>query len=273
MSLYEQVVAEEAEKWFSDSCELLVWDWDHDAPGRCHPLSVVRAWEDRRSLPPQVHRRQENYLRDVLQGEWKRSGLPLGTIPAADSWADGEGRRVWRVHLPLLEYSEKVSHAFGRALLRDAGMPAWDFEWENLVCPEFSKTWVISLDDGEYIYEPTESTTMGVIEQIRSHPDLPSYFCLLQNRSGYFEANRYPEGAVVSMRLWHDLVERRFTHWSASVGAQFGCIVDLGDFQADESDLLPWAGVGPLALAFMSDPTAPPAQAGIIWRIVESTEA
>ncbi len=272
MTPYEAVVTEEAEAWFSVVGELLVWDWDCDQPGRCHPLEVVGAWEDRRALPRQVRRREDGYLRTVLEAEWSRSGLPASTIPGIEPWGDREGRRVWWVDLSE-EFDETILHAFGRGLLRDASMPAWDFEWENLIYPEYSKTWVMSLDDGEYVYEPTESVAMGVIEGIRPFPDLPSYFCLLQQRSCYIKASCYREGAVVAMRIWHDLGERRFTHWQASVAPPSGCEVAVGDLEVDESDLVPWSEVGPLALAVMDHPNVVPDHPGIQWRIVETTEA
>jgi len=271
MTPYEKTVIEEAENWFSVVNDLLVWDWDHDEPGRCHPLNVVSAWEDGRSLPSQVRRRESDFLRQILVAEWERSGMPIDSIPEIESWADGEGRRVWHVDLSD-EVDEAILHAFGRALLRDAAMPAWDFEWENLIYPEYSKTWVISLDDGEYVYEPTEAAAMGVVEGIREFPDRPSYFCLLQQRSSYLQASRYPEGAVVSMRVWRDLGERRFTHWRASVAPPSGCEVTLDDLKVDESDLVPWSEVGPLALAVMANPNEVPDRPRILWRVVEGTE-
>jgi len=81
MTPYEKTVIEEAEKWFSVVGDLLVWDWDRDDPGRCHPLNLVSAWEDGRALPSQLRRREPDFLRQILVAEWERSGMPIDPIP------------------------------------------------------------------------------------------------------------------------------------------------------------------------------------------------
>ena len=43
---WENLITEEAAKWFPDCEDILVWRWNESDAGECHPLAVVRAWEE-----------------------------------------------------------------------------------------------------------------------------------------------------------------------------------------------------------------------------------
>lgn len=263
MTPYEKIVIEEAEKWFSDAGELLVWDWDHEVPGRCHPMTLVSAWEDGQPLPKQVSRRGQEFLTGVLRDEWVRSGLQLESIPSSHAWSDPDGRRVWLVNLATKE--EHIRHAFGRALLRDASLPAWDFNWGNLVYPEYSKTCVISFDDGIYVYEPTEADLVAGIERLRPDAEEPNYLSLLYQQIGYFNLWLHPEGFLVEARSWYDLRQRTYTHWlAATVPVTVPCR-QLGGVDVAEENFLSLSEAAAMALAWLESPGQPPDYPGIFW--------
>jgi hypothetical protein len=270
MTPYEQVITEEAAKWFPDSEDLLIWAWDEDGPwcpGTCPPLDVVAAWEDGRKYPPYVRRVPEDFLRQRLENEWALSRLDPASIPELNPRADATGRRAWRVDLS--ECPEEIRLAVGRATMRGDDLPAWDFDWENLANPEFSNTGVISTDDGRYLYEPWKADLMSIIDELRPEPDKPSYFMLLYRNRGYIQVWVHPEGVFTEIRFWHDIVARRFTHWRASsTEAPVPCR-SLGGIVIAEENLLPLSVVMELAIAFHSYPSVLPTHPGVFWHVTE----
>lgn len=267
MTPIDQVILEEAAKWFPDCEDLLIWAWDDAAPGCCHPLLVVAAWEDGMPFPPQVRAEPEAFLRRRLEDEWKSSDLDHSTLPGWETRADAMGRRAWR--MDLSDCSEEVRIAVGRATMRGGDLPAWDFDWENLACPENSKTCVVSTDDGRYLYEPGEADLMWLMEELRPEPETPSYFMLLFRDHCYFQAWMHPEGVLAEIRVWHDIDARRFTHWRASNSPAPVPCRKLGDIEIAEENLLPLSVVSAMAMEFHAAPSALPRHSGVVWIVSE----
>ena len=265
MKPYEQVIMEEAAKWFPDCEDLLIWAWDESVSGLCHPLSVVAAWEDRSKYPPQVRAVDEGLLRRYLEDEWRRSGLDPATIPDIEAYADASGRRAWRMDLIMEE--EDIRVAVGRATMRNEDLAAWDFDWENLACPEHSKTCVISTDDGRYLYEPRQSELMSLIEELRPEPDTPSYFMLMFRNRAYIQVWMHPEGVLAEIRQWHDIRERRFTHWMAAMMENPVACRTVGGIWLAEENLLPSSIVAELCTAFLEAPEIIPQRPGAFWHV------
>lgn len=270
MTPWEQVVTEEAAKWFPDCEDLLIWAWDDNVTGFCHPRLVVAAWEDRREFPAQVRVVDEGLLRRYLEDEWRGSGLDPATIPDMEARADATGRRAWRMDLSL--ESEEIRLAVGRATMRNEDLPAWDFDWENLACPEHSKTCIISTDDGRYLYEPGQAELMTLIEELRPEPNEPSYFTLMFRNRAYLQAWMHPEGVLTEIRQWHDIRERHFTHWRAATAENPLVCRTIGGIPLAEENLLPLKEVGQLAMVFHSNPAVLPAHAGVLWQATEEAK-
>jgi hypothetical protein len=265
---WEQVLTDEATKWFPDCEDILVWRWNAQDPGECHPLAVVRAWEEELDYPSQVAVAADVFLQDLLEKEWVRSGMAPETIPVLVPHADSTGRRAWRIN--LADSPEPVRLAVGRATLRGEDLPVWDFDWQNLAMPEQSKTCVISTDDGRYFYEPGIAEMMTFAEIMKPEPARPSYFMLLFRNRSHFQAWMHPEGVLTEIRLWRDVRAGRFTHWRAATARNVIPNRNIrGDLLVAEEDLIPWRLAMELALAYRKQPDSVPKLPGVFWRITD----
>jgi hypothetical protein len=264
---WENLITEEAAKWFPDCQDILVWCWNDSDAGECHPLSVVRAWEEKLDYPSQVGVAEDGFLRELLGKEWERSGMDLETIPDTVPHADATGRKAWRIN--LADAPETVRLAVGRATMRGEDLPVWDFDWRNLAMPEHSKTCVISTDDGRYFYEPGIAEMMSFAESMKPEPLSPSYFMLLFRSRSYFHVWMHPEGVLTEVRIWQNLRARQFTHWRASMANHPVPCRALEDLEVAEEDFVPWRIAIDMAVAFRSSPDNPPKAAGIFWRIID----
>lgn len=265
---WEQLVTDEATKWFPDSEDILVWRWNESDAGECHPLAVVRAWEEKLEYPAQVGFAKDGFLREVLEKEWERSGVKLETLPEMVSHADSTGRRAWRIN--LADAPETVRLAFGRATTRGEDLPVWDFDWRNLAMPEHSKTCVISTDDGRYFYEPGIAEIMSFAESMKPEPYSPSCFNLLFRNRSHFQAGMHPEGVLTEIRFWLDVRGGHFTHWRAATAPDVTPNRNIGnDVQVAEEDLIPWRLAMELAVAYRKQPDRLPESPEVFWRIID----
>lgn len=265
---WDKLITKEASKWFPDCEDILVWRWNELDAGECHPLAVVRAWEEKLDYPAQVGVAAAGLLQELLEEEWKRSGVERETIPDMLPHVDATGRMAWRIN--LANAPENVRLALGRATMRGGDLPVWDFDWQNLAMPEHSKTCVISTDDGRYFYEPGIAEMMTFAESMVPEPALPSYFNLLFRNRSHFQAWMHPGGVFTEILIWQDHYARRFTHWRAATAPNVVLSRSLRhNLEIAEEDLIPWRMAMELAIAYRKEPGRLPEFPGVFWRVVE----
>jgi hypothetical protein len=164
---------------------------------------------------------------------------------------------------------KEIRLSVGRATMRHEDLAAWDFDRENLACPEHSKTCAISSDDGRYLDEPGQAELTSIIEELRPEPNGPSYFMLLFRNRAYLQAWMQPEGVRTEIRQWHDIRERHFTHWRAATAENPLVCRTIGGIPLAEENLLQLKEVGQLALAFREAPNALPKHQGVFCHVTQ----
>lgn len=266
-AIYDRLVAETAGQWFAHCGNLLVWDWNHDEPGCCHPALVAQSHQDGKPFPAAVRSRDSGFFPALLRDEWTRAGFPAAKTPVARPVPDALGRMAWLVD--LRKASRKTRCILGLACMRELRLPAWDFELQGLVFPGASKTSVIHVGGYGHICEPSVGDLVEVLEAMTPDDPETASFTLVHSAQCYLSMLMTLEGCIVQVRKWDDVRGLIYCHFQACMGVtstpdrtlQNGCPVA-------DCNHLPWAIAMSLALAFHARPDRLPEVAGIFWQDV-----
>jgi hypothetical protein len=249
---YDRLIAETAEQWFAHGGDLLVWDWDHDVPGTCHPAVVVGCHKSLKSFPSAVKSTDAGFFPGLLSAEWQRAGMPVESMPVAVPVPDESGRMAW--FLDLRRSNRLMRCMVGRACMREPRLPAWDFMLERLAFPGASKTSVIHFGESGHICEPGMADLVEVLERMTPNdPERCSFTLVHPQGRGYFSMWMTKQGCVVHARRWSDARGLDFRHHEARFSEHAGMLRSGSDEAlAAGENLLPWALGMELALAFHS---------------------
>src|SRR5690606_17295656 len=137
-------------------------------------------------------------------------------------------------HVDMRGADVKTSRAVGRALLRHDGMPDWDIDQDQLVCPETSKTCVLFVCHHEFIYEPTEADLAAALERITPEPVCPWMFHLKYWGIGYYEGWMHDEGTLVHVCRYPEPDKTDWKHWLAATSDRLVPFQRKGGFDIAE---------------------------------------
>ncbi|MFT3990057.1 MAG: hypothetical protein QM680_01485 [Luteolibacter sp.] len=124
---------------------------------------------------------------------------------------------------------------------------------------------MISTDDGRYFYEPEEVELVSFMEEMLPEPDVPCYFMLLFQKRCYFQVWMHPEGVIVEIRFWQNLIERKFTHWIAATAPSPVPCRKVGSVSVAEEHFIPFEAMMNMGLSFFENPDVLPERDGIFW--------
>jgi hypothetical protein len=264
---YDLLIAETAEQWFAHGGDLLVWDWDHDVPGTCHPAAVVGCHKNRKSFPSAVKSTDAGFFPALLSAEWQRAGLPVESMPVAVPVPDESGRMAW--FLDLRRTNRLMRCMVGRACMRELRLPAWDFMLERLAFPGASKTSVIHFGESGHICEPAVVDLVEILEAMKPGDSKTGSFTLVHPGRSYLSMLMTFEGCIVHVRTWTDTRGLDFRHLQAcAVENAVPCRIANGQIPTAEENYLPWNTGMSLALAYHAEPNRLPEVDGIFWQDV-----
>lgn len=267
---YDRLIAETAEHWFSRSGNLLVWKWDFDIPGTCHPDLVAKCYQTGNPFPLAVEAGDPEFLPVLLRSEWHRECLLERDMPVAVPVTDDCGRMAWFIDLE--KATRRTRSLIGMACMRDIRLPAWDFRLNRLAFPGASKTSVIHVGESEHFCEPSVSDLVQVMESmIPDDPERSSFTLVHCQLQGYFSMKMTRQGCIVQIRRWSDPSGLDFQHYEARPVEHMGKEWrTASETPATGDNFLPWAIGMDLALAFHSATGTLPANTSVGW--VEITE-
>ena len=264
---YDLLIAETAEQWFAHGGDLLVWDWDHDVPGICHPAVVVGCYKNRKSFPSAVKSTDAGFFPALLSAEWQHAGLPVESMPVAVPVPDESGRMAWI--LDLRRTNRLMRCMVGRACMRESRLPAWDFMLERLAFPGASKTSVIHFGESGHICEPGMADLVEVLEAMTPGDSETGSFTRVHPKQGYLSMLMTRQGCIVQVRLCSDASGLDFRHYEArpveSAGMGRG---SSGEARDAGDNHLPWVIGMDLALAYHTEPGGLPETSAIVWEEV-----
>lgn len=264
---YDRVISETARQWFGHCGNLLVWDWDHEVSGPCHPSVVARCHEDRTLFPAAVKKHSDGVLLAILREEWKRAGLTESKMPVPQPVPDHTGRMAW--FLDLRKTTQKVRSVVGQACMREVQFPAWDFQSQGLAFAGASKTSVIHVGDDRHVCEPTMADLVEVLEAMKPEDSETGSFTLVHPGRSYLSMLMTLEGCIVQIRTWIDRLGMNFRHLQAGlVENALPCRIVGGGIPTAEENYLPWDIGMALALAYHANPNHLPQRDGIFWQDV-----